>query len=180
VGTGLLDAFNVWVPVRDGTNADVRLGSIPMVALEGEFRIAGPIRLYATAAGGRGTLGHSGALDLAGGTPATAYPVRMALGTAGLLLQPTFGGAVLQPFVRGGGGMRAALVDLPSGRLTAADPAVEAGGGFRLHGGRVGGFVEARWVRSLFRSSVLPLPLVPPTETAQDDLLVLVGVRVTR
>lgn len=180
VGAGLLDAFNVLVPVRDGTNPDVRLGAVPMVALEGEFRVAGPFRLYATAAGGRGTIGHSGALDLSGRPVSAAYPVRLALGTAGLLLQPTFGGAVLQPYIRGGGGIRAALVDLPSGRVTAADPAVEGGGGFRIHGGRVGGFVEARWVRSLFKSSTLPMPLVPPTETAQDDLLVLVGVRVTR
>jgi hypothetical protein len=179
-GAGVLDAFRVLVPVLDGTNSDVRLGAVTMLALEGEFRVAGPFRVYATAAGGRGGLGHSGALDLSGRPASATYPVRVAVGTAGLLLAPTFGGAVLQPYLRGGGGYRALLVDLPAGRVTAGDPAFEAGGGFRLHGGRVGGFVEGRWLRSVFRSATLPLPLVPPTQTTQDDLLVLVGMRVTR
>lgn len=180
VGAGVLDPFRVLVPVADGINADVRLGAVSLVALEGELRLAGPLRLYATALGGRGTIGHSGALDLQGRPASAAYPSRLAVGSAGVLLAPTFGGAVLQPYLRAGGGYRAMLVDLPASRITLGDPTVDLGGGFRLHGGRVGGFVEARWLRSTFRSATLPLPLVPPATTAQDDLALLVGVRVTR
>lgn len=179
-GGGLLDPLRPLVFVQDGVNPDVQLGAVSFAMMEIDVRLAGPLALYTGFGGGRGDLLASGVLETEGAPASPRYAARMGLAYAGLLLQPTFGRSLLQPFVKGGGVGRLLAFDLPQGMRTSVSPGFELGGGLRIGTGASTAFVEGKWLRTIFRSADLPLPLVLPVETAQDDLVLTLGVRLTR
>lgn len=168
-------------PSPSTTDPDLELAPAPSLALDLALRVAGPVHVYLTGTGGIGSMAHSNTLALGTAVPKPTYTTTSVVGTAGLLLEPTFGRSPVQPYVRAGGGMVANWITLPVGTAYSVAPAVDAGGGLRFGRGRFGGFFEARWLGSSFKSSYLPLAAgAPARNTAQSDILTLIGLRIAR
>ncbi len=168
-------------PSPSATDPDLKLGTAPALAVDVSLRLRGPVRLYVTGAGGVGSLQHSNTLGLGSAVPRPSYTTTSVVGTAGLLLEPSFGTGPVQPYARVGGGVVGNWIALPPGTAYSVAPAIDAGGGLRIGRGKVGGFIEARWLGSSFKSEYLPLVAgAPVRSTSQADILTLIGVRFTR
>jgi hypothetical protein len=168
-------------PSPSATDPDLELAPVPSLALDLALRLAGPVHFYLTGTGGIGSMAHSNTLALGAAVPKPTYTTTSVVGTGGLLLEPTFGRSPVQPYLRAGGGVVGTWITLPVATAYSVAPAVDAGGGLRFGRGRVGGFLEARWLGSSFRSSYLPLTAgAPARNTAQSDILTLVGLRIAR
>ena len=168
-------------PSPSTTDPDLKLAVAPSLALDIAVRIAGPARVYVTGAGGIGSLANSAILSTGSAPPKPSYSTTSLVATGGLLLEPTFGRGPVQPYARVGGGVVGQWIALPQGTAYSVAPAIDAGGGLRFGRGRFGGFVEARWLGSSFKSEYLPLVAgAPVRSTSQADILTLIGVRFTR
>jgi hypothetical protein len=165
--------------VNDGVNPEVTLSSTTVAGLELDLRLMGPVRLFGGVAGGRGEVSHSNVLNLTGRPARPSYATTVGVASGGLLLWPTFGRSVLQPFVRGGYGVMLYRIEFPGATRQAITPTLDAGGGFRLEAAGAAFTLEGRFLSSVFKASSLPVPLLTQTSTTQNQVVVQFGVHLS-